>query len=615
MPVTGKSPPRRFLSACLDEQILVRLAQDVLFARGHKRIRATDGPGDGGRDVQSLTPRGNCHLVQCKFHGKPDRACSSAEVAELPTAMTKLGYEHGTFVTNARLSPQAKREYLDDYPGLEMEFLDGDALVDEVLGDALLKAIWFDGKEVGPVNSALIFPAIARSHGSDLPITPRRGIADSDLAARLRGLDADFQGYRVEVRGGVHSPELFRPYRPPSYPSIEEGLSDVLHTLEVVVEGDVPLAATPRMADAVARVLVDYLSGTSTGLSVVVGRPLLTVPGGTAEGSRAIDGQGATCYVVTDSCCADFHSFYSHDEAGGPWTAKTSARQTQADLIRLYAPTLDCCVAYETSFRVMYPLNPTRVAMRAIERHGWDRSLFALVPPWEDWPHPFPEPDDWVDWPWDARRVCGWLYGTLLGGLIPIPADGGHGLDTQRDADVHRLAALREQASECAGVDVVSPSDARHMIALAGSDPFPEDELETYHTGEMTVMLEDLPLTVLPSSRRFSLTMVWESSAETGRLRDACIRAAKEVGLPVLGEISVEEDFGYRVVRAQLRPARTASAPTAELTRGLHSRLNSWIEHVETALPPGESLKRASKRYWVERFELILGSSGSDPDT
>jgi len=58
-------------------------------------------------------------------------------------AMTKLGYRTGLFVTNSRISPQAKREYLNDYPNFRLDFLEGETLAKEVLSNGMLTALWY----------------------------------------------------------------------------------------------------------------------------------------------------------------------------------------------------------------------------------------------------------------------------------------------------------------------------------------------------------------------------------------------------------------------------------------------------------------------------------------
>ena len=84
--------------------------------------------------------------------------------------MVRFGYRHGLFVTNARVSPQAKRDCLNDYPGYTIDFLEGRDLARRVLGSMVLKAIWYDGASINEVTHALVVPVVARDLETDKPI-------------------------------------------------------------------------------------------------------------------------------------------------------------------------------------------------------------------------------------------------------------------------------------------------------------------------------------------------------------------------------------------------------------------------------------------------------------
>jgi hypothetical protein len=207
----------------LTPKLLVRLARDLLVARGHRLVRQTDGPGDGGRDVHSIIDDGTEHLAQCKHHEDRGHACSAAEVSELPMAMVKFNVRRGVFLTDARISPQAKREYLNDYPQLQLEFLDRDELVSEVLSRAALRALWFDGGRLGAVNTRITFPLLVGRHERDQPLLPLRHAAIRDeLHLHIRKEAADL-GLGLELREAWSSRELFEPYRPPQQLTMEEG--------------------------------------------------------------------------------------------------------------------------------------------------------------------------------------------------------------------------------------------------------------------------------------------------------------------------------------------------------------------------------------------------------
>lgn len=137
----GNSAEKLSLIRALDARRFPELVADVLeFGKGHTEARVTDGPGDGKRDVVSFTPKGHLCFTQCKYH-KGSRSVGSEETDQIIVALNKMGAKHGVFATTGRISPQAKREYLDNFPDYQLEWYEGQDLVDAVLGNPLLSAI------------------------------------------------------------------------------------------------------------------------------------------------------------------------------------------------------------------------------------------------------------------------------------------------------------------------------------------------------------------------------------------------------------------------------------------------------------------------------------------
>src|SRR5215213_1678388 len=115
MSVLGPSDQLAALSRNLTPRLLTELVSDILTIWGQTNIRITDGPGDGCRDIHSIDREKQKTLSLCKFHQDISKTVSSKEMGELPMGMVKLGYAKGVFVTNGEISPQAKREFLDNY--------------------------------------------------------------------------------------------------------------------------------------------------------------------------------------------------------------------------------------------------------------------------------------------------------------------------------------------------------------------------------------------------------------------------------------------------------------------------------------------------------------------
>lgn len=342
MALLGNTNFSELLAKNLDQDSLVSLCQDLLFRRGHTKIRRTDGPGDGGRDVFSVDPQGRSHLVQSKYHQKRDAVCSSADLSELPMALIKLGYTAGLFVTNSRISPQAKREYLDNYPNLELEFIDGDSLVAAVVSDVLLQAVWFDGASISKANAKLVFPLLIRRFPGDKPVR----LTSENAAAALASLHSKHPKCRFALVVSRSDLREFELYRPPDPPNMSEGMMGISDIIELHVEHGAEVAMASKLPKVICECLLPPLQATDSVFTLRVGQPWLLPLRETDHTARVVtnlDGLSVTMGPTeTNKESAWFSCRTNHH-----WDAETDARATQADYIRLYSHELDCALSYE----------------------------------------------------------------------------------------------------------------------------------------------------------------------------------------------------------------------------------------------------------------------------
>ena len=202
--VPGRPAAKAMLLASLNQDDLPYLVADILALNySHREIRVVDGPGDGRRDIHSKTRAGERCLTQCKFHQDPKKGVSSRETDELPLALHKFGARTGFFATTARLSPQAAREYLDNFPGFELSFFSGMELVDEVLRSPSLRAVWLEGESISRVAPLILQPFVVRDISTATPI---------DCSALLSD----------ELVKAVVPDDVFCPYQPPTNPAQDE---------------------------------------------------------------------------------------------------------------------------------------------------------------------------------------------------------------------------------------------------------------------------------------------------------------------------------------------------------------------------------------------------------
>lgn len=94
----------------LVEQILIENLE-------HKRGDITDGPGDEGRDIHTITSSGSKHLIQCRHTQNSQRSnLDRHDLDELWAATSRLNYEEGLLVTNSDMTTPAKASYVNgDY--------------------------------------------------------------------------------------------------------------------------------------------------------------------------------------------------------------------------------------------------------------------------------------------------------------------------------------------------------------------------------------------------------------------------------------------------------------------------------------------------------------------
>ena len=170
MAVLGLQDHERFLHK-LNEASLLDLCADILAIEGHTNIRITDGPGDGQRDIHSINSDGKKCLTQSKYHRDLNQSVSAKELGEVVLGMVRLGYDKGLFITSAKISPQAKRDCLNDYPNYSVDYIEGWEIVRKVFENLVLKAIWYDGQSLDKISYTIVVPLLARDLETDKPLS------------------------------------------------------------------------------------------------------------------------------------------------------------------------------------------------------------------------------------------------------------------------------------------------------------------------------------------------------------------------------------------------------------------------------------------------------------
>ncbi|MBX3208262.1 MAG: restriction endonuclease [Labilithrix sp.] len=583
----------------LSPVLLVRLVRDLLVCREHRAVRVTDGPGDGGRDVHSLAPDGKPHLAQCKHHDDASAVCGSSEVSELPMALVKFDVAQGLFVTDARISPQAKREYIQDYPKLALEFLDRDELVAEVVSNPVLRALWFDGGKLGTVNGRITFPVIIRRHDGDRPLLPLRHSALRERIYNLVGQEAALRKLKVEARESRSSRAPFEPYRPPRRLTMDEGFTTDLRVTEIGFRGGVALHDVSALAEALAIKLAEAAAAEFDATTVVVGSAFVTPLEGDHAGMRTMM-EASRVAAIGVGTSAVLESEWFQPGRAGEWDAICDARVSESEWVRVYHPPLDVAASCE----IATPPAPHDVLMRQTSRLGWEKSVFALLPEQDAWDGSpeVPAPDDRILWRYEAgKMLCGWFHPLSRGGLVMIPTDPGDeeplpGFDVDDEAADREMDLLRELISKLDGVELVTPDRARHMLALVSADPLPRDDAPTlFRTADVLASFGALASPIDPSARRGSVTIAWRASGSKAAPVDTTGQALA-VALEGGARIVQEDGFAILTIEVPALPRRMSTP--------------AWLDLVAAqvkASGAGARCGHATAQYWAHRYGVRFG--------
>jgi hypothetical protein len=535
MRISGRSDDLVTLLSSLSPTLLADLVADLLALREHTQIKIVDGPGDGGRDIHSLDTRGRRHVCQCKWHRKIDMSASSAELGELPLAMVKLSYTHGLFATNGRISPQAKREYIDNYPNLSLEYLEGTEIASEVLGNPILKGLWYNGETLARLSSTMSIPMIVRNLREDRPIAPDNF---SNQTIVLPGLGHSGTEYPLSctIRVATCGSEVFDPYRTPVRKTIHEGWWPPFHVVEAQTLGGAALKDVPRVIDALLGVVSSKLTEEQLEVAVRFGAPVMTTLEGLDAGHRIELPKGPLTFVKCGTSWQPEREWLLPSRNSG-WAAPKRVSMSQADWVRWYNAQCDLCLNLE----VLSPPSTQRRGMAAEQqeyaKRVWSSSTFAFVDGrvlTQLLTAELPAPSEKYRW-FDGREFCCWRLNVDYGvrsALIELDESGQPdpwGPFGPNAVDVNTQIAAITAALTRANAEIVPADRARHVYALVAGDPFPELKEVVYQPAEFLYHWNEVPSPVAPTSRRFGFDAVWLLSTSRTREFEATVAAVKNV--------------------------------------------------------------------------------------
>lgn len=604
---TGPHKTLSLFLSTLNERTLPQLVADHLSLQGHETVVVTDGPGDGGRDIHSQKT-GSKFLTQCKHHASFTKTVSSKEISELPMAMVKLGIKQGLFVTNSKISPQAKREFIDSYPGLTLSFIDGLTLARIVLDSAILRALWINGTSASEVNRAVSFVVIARDMVLDRPF---RLLDTSEYATEIRQL---IENTNLEVRisaGTACSLESMPKYAPPARRTISE-FGNHISGLGIVVRGPSVLQGLERIIDQVQRTIATSL-GQNTHVAVRATRPSLIPLGGPHAGAViSVD----TAVLPTLRCGpgSTAESESEHLWPGDRWHAPQRLSGSIAHAVGWFHPKLNAILDINLPHR-MDADTRSREDLFDEDRLQWCiDSLFILAPPErvqldEHQGGPPLNPSLNISWP-DGRIIAAWLHPYLVSNFVSLSIE-----PDVEEADEDPFApqietfkeAIRNVSTWCSAtpdIELIPSEKARHMLAAVGFHLLPSTPFMGF--GSIDLLRGTLPSPLSTQQRELFCSICWWLPSQAKTIDEALmfIRtncASKDVIYEI--DSSTNRKPGSYIICKVQGPTGQPECSTREILDFWEPDLTAHIERIELLFrEAGFVATRDSERYWSEEL-------------
>ena len=578
--VPGDPNAKEQLVSGLTPKSFPHLVADILFHRlGHKDVRIVDGPGDGRRDVHSVFGRKR-HITQCKYHSGAG-SVSARETDELPTALVKFGLSQGLFATTGRLSPQACREYLDNFPGLSLDWMDLDRLVDEVLSDPILSAVWFNGAEISDVSRTIAIPFTLRRADDhrpvDIPDAPEFALSDA---------------LRCRLERRIAPTFAMRPYRWPSRATSERIDDSTMWCSHGVFRGAVRLhelsPLVRHLAEAVQRIV-----STDQILQLRIGSPYIADPDSESPGGTVVGTVRPTSWVMTQDSVVPEQDWLL--PSSQDWVLPTHLSVADADEACWHNAELDIWFRVEVNHHLQWEDLPLMVRMmHGVKRDALAESLFVTgtSDACDKAAEIDPPPQFRCEWG-PGGGLVGWLHPVLVnefafaytrrtdGGLEPQVDDAlKAALRERRDAVTEQLANL-----PLTEVDWKKAA----QIALAADRPLLSEEATRSSTpAELTDHFNAIPVPTELGARDIMWIQIFDVD-----------RPAEDVAETLELEWSRERGDGFHdhwLLRRKGEGGTWLMMTTGILQVGSESTTQSLLDQRDRWLPEVEEIAREVRR-------------------
>ncbi|MBU5645677.1 restriction endonuclease [Pluralibacter sp. S54_ASV_43] len=583
------------LSGSLNPNSLPILAADILkWSLGHTKVRILDGPGDGRRDILSITPEGIQHLTQCKHHSDDSKSVSSRETDEIVIALAKFGVKSALFFTNGRISPQGKREYIDNFPGYSLDYIDGDLMLQYVEESPLLSRMWLHGSTLGMVTHRLLIPFIIRNISDDstvkLNTTQYEGVAN-------------FWGPR----------ELFEPFRP----SINSGSVGDFSANSISGERRLSLTELPISIANMKQDVLQTLKGNYTEVTVRFGKPALINPKSKNEDDNIwIGGIEPESYIINFNGEIKTEKEWLLPEMGEDWQFPENISVAEVEWAGWFSENHDAFLMYELRWPYVTGSNQSVEIYEHSEREAVNQSLFVAVndEQLELIRQDFVPQPDWFE-SLGGETVLGWLHPYLCHNekdqQRSVKIEDGKYIPFHPEAERFFVEAenIRHQLKKM-GIDEFEPARAIHLAAALARPLVYTKSYDRAPAAQILEYYDNIPSPSYLLDRSMTYLQMWESVDESVFEVDIDIRTI-EAQLPDGLTLKLDVKMGRRTERLFAMVMLTAKSIGPESATHHANRLINLVSNMTPSLKeiiesiwPGSVL--ATKRFWRDEVGMFF---------
>lgn len=599
--MAGKpSEKLKYLSG-LNEKDFPFLIGDILSVHyKHNNVKVMDGTGDGKRDIFSLDPQGNKVITQCKFHYDFTKTSGSSETDEIVIALNKFSYTNGFFCTSGKLSPQSKREYLDNYKNFNLNWLEGHEIVDIVLENNILRKIWFENEKIHLVNNKVSIPFILRK-------LPEDKLFEYEFSKNLTLSKGVVLG--IDNNKHIDPRQLF----PLNQLNIRESVGVYGSNAKGYVATLVEDIHFNSINDAKEEILKMFDNRNDdefmySYLAIRFGIPYFSEKEElylSYKNEKFNLPENSETYILNKNCTITEYDFLI--EVNFDWKLPDRIQMSQLDNYCFYNREIDIVFYLEYTCEANKNLHPHVESILEVKKVIWSKSLFLIVNESSEALVNTFHPDELYSYGSTDKLLC-WIH--------PTPMIYSADINQFENTLYHEeFEVLKKEIIDFANLnnlEIIDWEKASKIISLNSEDPFPKNPETTYRLVDIFERFDSIPSPIKPENRLFNFECVFVISNQNDYLLEEKISSLgillDDIKNVELYNLTIDDQTNYSVF------LRVIYTPIYQLHLSTKDNLEYLKKDVKIAFDELEKLiksvftegHRYTNNYWFEELGIFL---------